>query len=71
MEKGGTITIHTSKYWYIKLNEGDTSLEHNEIPGRPLIGADSDAILNAVETNTSTTTRRILDKLGISQTYVI
>ena len=38
-----------------KFNEGDTNLEYNKILGRPLI-VDSGAILNAVETNPSTST---------------
>ena len=70
VEGKGTVSVRTVQYWFKKFNEGDTSLEHNEIPGRPLI-VDSVVILNAVETNPSTSTRRLSDKFGISQTSVI
>ena len=53
-----TAAVRTAQYWFKKFNEGCyTSLGHNEIPDRPLI-VHSGAILNAVETNPSTSTRR-------------
>ena len=60
-----------SLYWFKKHHEGYTSLEHNEFLNRPLI-VHSGVILNAVETNPSTSTRsRLSNKLGIFQISVI
>ena len=68
VEGKGTVTVSTAQYLFKKFNEGDTSPEYIEIPGRPLTVNDSGAILNAVETNPSTSSRRLSDKLGISKT---
>ena len=66
------MAVRKAQYWFKKFNEGYTGIEFNEIPGRPLIVADSGAaILNAVETNSSIGTSKFSDKLGISQTSVI
>ena len=70
VEGKGTVAVPIAHYWFKKFNEGDMSLEDNEISDRPSV-VTSGAMLKAIETNPSTSTRsRLSDKPGICKTSV-
>ena len=69
VEGEGIVEVRTAQIWFKRFNDGDTTLKDNAHTGRP-ITVDSSAIVNAVEANPSTSTRRLSCELGIPTTSV-
>jgi len=70
VEGQGTVSPRTARKWFKRFNEGRTSIEDDARSGRPK-AVDSDALRQAVEANPGTSTRRLSDDLGISQSSAV
>ena len=64
------VSIRTAQKWFKKFNEGHTYLRDDPRSGRP-ITMNTEAIRDAVEANSSTSTRRLSVELDIPQKPVI
>jgi transposase len=69
VEGEGVLSVHTTRKWFKKFNDGDTSLEDEPRSGRP-VTVDSGALLERVEANPATSTRRLLAETGASKSTV-
>ncbi len=70
VEGEGIVSVRTAQKWFKRFNEGYTNLKDEPRSGRPTI-VDSEALLNAVEANPSTSSRRLSAELGTAQTSVV
>jgi [histone H3]-lysine36 N-dimethyltransferase SETMAR len=70
VEGEAIVSIRTAQKWFNRFNEGCTNFKDESRSGRPTI-VDSEALLNAVEANPSTSSRRLSAELDIPQTSVV
>jgi histone-lysine N-methyltransferase SETMAR len=70
VEGQGTVSVRTAQRWFKRFEEGRTDLGDSARSGRPL-EVDSDALRAAVEVNPGTSTRRLSDDLGVSQSTAV
>ena len=70
VEGEGKVSNRTARKWFKQFSQGDTNLTDKKRSGRPKT-INSEAILNAVEINPSTSTRRLTAELGIPKTSIV
>ena len=70
VEGRGTVSTRTAQRWFKRFDEGRTDLKDCVRSGRTQ-EVDSDALRAAVEANSSVSTRRLSDDLGVSKSSKI
>nr|XP_014284679.1 uncharacterized protein LOC106686074 [Halyomorpha halys] len=65
-EGEGVLDLRTAPIWFEIFSNGDTSFERKEVFGRPLIDIDK-VLQEAVESNPSSSTRKIDREYGVSK----
>jgi transposase len=69
--KGDDVVLdRTARIWFKKFDDGDTDLRDKSRSGRPT-AVDSEEIREAIEANSSTSTRRLSAELDVPQTSVV
>ena len=65
-----TLTEDTARWWFRRFKQGDTSLEDQSRSGRQSV-ANNDEFRSLVEQQPCTSTRRLSEELGYSQTTIV
>ena len=70
IEGQGSLSVHTTRKWFKRFKEGDTSLKDKQRSGRPST-TDNEVLRELIEANPSTSTRRLSGETGVSQSTIV
>lgn len=70
VEGKDSVKENTAQWWFRRFNQGDTGLEDQERSGRPSV-VNQDEFLALVEQQPCSSTRRLSEELGYSQSTVV